>query len=42
MALAASAAECVGSETECAAGFFLEGAIVFDHGVDAFDGVASA
>ena len=33
--------ECVGGETERAAGLFVEAAVVFDHGVDSFDGVAS-
>ena len=33
--------ECVGGETERAAGCFVEAAVVFDHGVDSFDGVAS-
>ena len=33
--------ECVSSETERAAGCSVEAAVVFDHAVDAFDGVTS-
>ena len=41
MTMAASAAECVGGGAEHATGFGVEAAVVFDHAVDAFDGVAS-
>ena len=33
--------ECVGTEAECPAGFFVEASVVFDHAVDAFDGVTA-